>query len=204
MIMKTRFLDLKEFVLVIVLSCLMIGIGYLIMLPFAVNMQLLYFLEPGLVGLVNGIVYVLMIRKCPKIGTQLIIAVIYGTYMLIMGSVYAAMYFYIIAIVNELIMLGKGYQSKYRPAIPHVLMWSLNAMGSTLNLFLFRESYVKIYMDMGMDEMTAAASVNQMAEFWCAPQNILISLSVTIILSICGYLLGEKMLGKHFKPAGIV
>ena len=72
--MKSKFLNLKEFVLVIVLSCLMIGIGYLIMLPFAANMQLLYFLEPGLIGLVNGIVYVLMIRKCPKIGTQFIIA----------------------------------------------------------------------------------------------------------------------------------
>ena len=76
--MKSKFLNLKEFVLVIVLSCLMIGIGYLIMLPFAANMQLLYFLEPGLIGLVNGIVYVLMIRKCPKIGTQFIIAALYG------------------------------------------------------------------------------------------------------------------------------
>lgn len=201
--MKSKFLNLKEFVLAIVLSCLMIGIGYLIMLPFSTNMQLLYFLEPGLVGLVNGIVYVLMIRKCPKIGTQFIIAALYGTYMLILGSAYAAMYFYILGVINELIMLGSGYQSKVRPAIPHVLVWCVNAMGSTLNLFLFRASYVKIYMDLGMDEATAAASVNQMAEFWCAPQNILISLGVTAILSIAGYLLGIRMLGKHFKPAGV-
>lgn len=201
--MKSKFLNLKEFVLAIVLSCLMIGIGYLIMLPFTTNMQLLYFLEPGLIGLVNGIVYVLMIRKCPKIGTQFIIAALYGTYMLISGSAYAAMYFYILGVINELIMLGNGYQSKVRPAIPHVLMWCMNAMGSTLNLFLFRASYVKIYMDLGMDEATAAASVNQMAEFWCAPQNILISLGVTAILSIAGYLLGIRMLGKHFKPAGV-
>jgi len=201
--MKSKFLNLKEFVLAIVLSCLMIGIGYLIMLPFSTNMQLLYFLEPGLVGLVNGIVYVLMIRKCPKIGTQFIIAALYGTYMLILGSAYAAMYFYILGVINELIMLGSGYQSKVRPAIPHVLVWCVNAMGSTLNLFLFRASYVKIYMDLGMDEATAAASVNQMAEFWCAPQNILISLGVTAILCIGGYLLGIRMLGKHFKPAGV-
>ena len=201
--MKSKFLNLKEFVLAIVLSCLMIGIGYLIMLPFSTNMQLLYFLEPGLVGLVNGIVYVLMIRKCPKIGTQFIIAALYGTYMLILGSAYAAMYFYILGVINELIMLGSGYQSKVRPAIPHVLVWCVNAMGSTLNLFLFRASYVKIYMDLGMDEATAAASVNQMAEFWCAPQNILISLGVTAILSIAGYPLGIRMLGKHFKPAGV-
>lgn len=45
--MKSKFLNLKEFVLAIVLSCLMIGIGYLIMLPFSANMQLLYFLAPS-------------------------------------------------------------------------------------------------------------------------------------------------------------
>lgn len=104
---------------------------------------------------------------------------------------------------GELIMLKGGYQSKVRPAVPHVLMWCMNAMGSTLNLFLFRASYVKIYMDLGMDEATATAAVNQAAEFWCAPQNILISLCVTAILCVGGYLLGVKMLGKHFKPAGV-
>lgn len=113
--MKAKVLNLKDFVLAIVLSCLMIGIGYLIMLPFAANMQLLYFLEPGLIGLVNGIVYVLMIRKCPKIGTQFIIAALYGTYMLIMGSAYAALYFYILAVVNELIMLGGGLSKQGAP-----------------------------------------------------------------------------------------
>ena len=201
--MKIEFINLKEFVLDVILSALMICIGYIIMLPFAANMQLLYFLEPGLIGLVNGIIYILMIKKAPHVGTQFIIAALYGTYMLIMGSAYAAMYFYILAFVNELIVFKGGYQSKIRSAIPHILMWSLNAMGSTLNLFLFRSSYVRIYMDYGMDEAAATAAVNQTAEFWCAPQNILISLVVTALLSLCGYLLGLKMLGKHFKPAGV-
>lgn len=40
-------------------------------------------------------------------------------------------------------------------------------------------------------------------DIWCAPQNILISLCVTAILCVGGYLLGVKMLGKHFKPAGV-
>ncbi len=201
--MKERILTLKEFVLVVVLSCLMIAISWLIMLPFAANMQLLYFVEPGVIGLVNGIVYVLMIRKCPKIGTQIVIAALYGTFMLIMGSAYAAIYFYLLAVINELVMMGGGYQSKVRAAVPHVLMWCLNAMGSTLNLFLFRESYVKIYMDLGMDGSTAAATVDQTAAFWCAPENILISLCATAVLCIAGYLLGIKMLGKHFEPAGV-
>lgn len=121
--MKERILTLKEFVLVVVLFCLMIAISWLIMLPFAANMQLLYFVEPGVIGLVNGIVYVLMIRKCPKIGTQIVIAALYGTFMLIMGSAYAAIYFYLLAVINELVMMGglPKQGARRSPSRPHVV-----------------------------------------------------------------------------------
>ena len=39
--------------------------------------------------------------------------------------------------------------------------------------------------------------------FWLAPQNIAIALAAAAALSIAGYALGMKMLGKHFKPAGV-
>ena len=47
--------------------------------PFAANLQLVYFLAPGLAGLINGIIYVLIIKKCPKIGTQFLIPAIYAS-----------------------------------------------------------------------------------------------------------------------------
>ena len=50
-------------------------------MPFATNLQLVYFLAPGLAGLINGIIYVLIIKKCPKIGTQFLIPAIYGLYL---------------------------------------------------------------------------------------------------------------------------
>ena len=40
--------------------------------------------------------------------------------------------------------------------------------------------------------------------FWLAPQKIAIALAAAAALSIAGYALGRKMLGKHFKPAGVV
>ena len=95
------------------------------------------FSPPGLAGLFNGIIYVLIIKKCPKIGTQFIIPAIYGLYFLFTGSVYVFIFFMILAIFNELIMLGGGYQSKIRSAVPHALTWMLNAMGSTLTMLLF-------------------------------------------------------------------
>lgn len=115
---KTKFLNLKELVIVLLLACVETAIALVTTMPFAANLQLVYFLAPGLAGLINGIIYVLLVKKCPKIGTQFIIPMIYGLYFLFTGSVYVFAFFAILAVVNELIMLGGGYQSKIRSAIP--------------------------------------------------------------------------------------
>ena len=122
--MKEKMLNLKEFVIVLLLACVETAIALVTTMPFAANLQLVYFLAPGLAGLINGIIYVLLVKKCPKIGTQFIIPMVYGLYFLFMGSVYVFVFFAILAVVNELIMLGGGYQSKIRPAIPHALTWN--------------------------------------------------------------------------------
>ena len=70
---QSKFLSLKEFVVVLLLACVEAAIGLVVTMPFAANLQLVYFLAPGLAGLINGIIYVLIIKKCPKIGTQFII-----------------------------------------------------------------------------------------------------------------------------------
>ena len=132
--MKEKVLSLKEFVIVLLLACVETAIAVVIAMPFAANLQLVYFLAPGLAGLINGIIYVLLVKKCPKIGTQFIIPLVYGLYFLFSGSVYVFMFFAILAVVNELIMLGGGYGKKVRPAIPHVLTSMLNSIGSTQTL----------------------------------------------------------------------
>ncbi len=200
--MKEKVLSLKELVIVLLLACVETAIGIVVAMPFAANLQLVYFLVPGLAGLINGIIYVLLIKKCPKVGTQFIIPLVYGLYFLFSGSVYVFMFFAILAVVNELIMIG-GYGKKVRQAIPHVLTWMLNSMGSTLTLLLFRDSMVQTYVNMGMDAATADAALASVEGFWLAPQNIAIALAAATVLSIAGYLLGMKMLGKHFKPAGV-
>lgn len=100
-------------------------------------------------------------------------------------------------------MLGGGYRSNIRSAVPHALTWMLNAMGSTLTMLLFRDSLVESYVSMGMDAASADAAIASLEGFWLAPQNIVIALVAAAALSIAGYALGMKMLGKHFKPAGV-
>lgn len=199
---QSKFLSLKELIIVLLLACVETVVGLVVTMPFAASLQLVYFLAPGLAGLINGIIYVLIIKKCPKIGAQLIIPLVYGLYFLFTGSVYVCLFFVLLAVVNELIMLG-GYGNNVRQAIPHMLTWMLNAMGSTLTMLLFRDSLVQSYVAMGMDEAGADAAIASLEGFWLAPQNIAIALAAAAVLSAAGYILGLKMLGKHFRPAGV-
>ena len=51
---QSKFLSLKEFVIVLLLACVETAIGLVVTMPFAANLQLVYFLAPGLAGLING------------------------------------------------------------------------------------------------------------------------------------------------------
>ena len=78
--MKSKFLNLKEFVLVLLLACLETVIGLVAAMPFAANLQLIYFLVPGLTGLINGIIYVLLIKSAQKWGRSLSFRLFMGFY----------------------------------------------------------------------------------------------------------------------------
>ena len=194
---QSKFLSLKEFVIVLLLACVETAIGLVVTMPFAANLQLVYFLAPGLAGLFNGIIYVLIIKKCPKIGTEFIIPAIYGLYFLFSGSVYVFIFFMILAVVNELIMLGGGYRSKIRSAVPHTLTWMLNAMGSTLTMLLFRDSLVESYVSMGMDAASADAAIASLEASGWRRRTLPSPWWPAAALSIAGYALGMKWLGKH-------
>ena len=64
--MKEKVLNLKEFVIVLLLACVETAIGLVTAMPFAANLQLVYFLAPGLAGLINGIIYVLLVKSARK------------------------------------------------------------------------------------------------------------------------------------------
>lgn len=201
--MKEKVLSLKEFVIVLLLACVETAIAVVIAMPFAANLQLVYFLAPGLAGLINGIIYVLLVKKCPKIGTQFIIPLVYGLYFLFSGSVYVFMFFRYPGCGQRIDYAGRR-------------IWEESASGDSACPYLdaqFHGQYADppvIPRQHGADLCEhgngcclADAALASLEGFWLAPQNIAIALAAAAVLSIAGYMLGMKMLGKHFKPAGV-
>lgn len=118
--MKSKFLNLKEFVLVLLLACLETVIGLVAAMPFAANLQLVYFLVPGLTGLINGIIYVLLIKSAQS-GDAVYHSVCLRAVIPVFRQRLCVYVFAILAVANELIMIGDtGKSTSGNSPRPHM------------------------------------------------------------------------------------
>lgn len=201
---KVTFIGLKDLVFSVLMGCLMLALGLVVVLPFAASLQATYFVVPGLAGIIWGVLFVVVMSKCPKTGAVIIPFVIYGAYMLSAGSVYVFFLFLATGLISELVMLKGGFQSTVRSFVPPLLMTLSNAMGGTFTMLLFRDNMIQTYMAMGMDEAAASATLAAIEAFWLAPENIALAIVLATAGALVGYVLGVKLLKKHFRPAGAV
>lgn len=197
------FIGLKDLVFSVLIGVLMLVVALACALPFAASLQATYFVTPALVGILWGALFVVILSKCPKTGAAIIPFLIYGGYMLAAGSLYVFFLFLAAGVVAELALLGGGFASKARSFVPPLLMTLCNAMGSTFTMLLFRDSMVQTYVAMGMDEATADATITAIESFWLAPENIALAIVLATLGALAGYVLGVKLLKKHFRPAGV-
>ena len=83
----SKFIGIREIVVVTLFSVLTFVISMLTAMPFAASVHLQLYVGYALMAIISGPVYVLMISKAPKIGTQVLFFGIKGSYMLLMGQV---------------------------------------------------------------------------------------------------------------------
>ncbi|MFT3982856.1 MAG: MptD family putative ECF transporter S component [Lachnospiraceae bacterium] len=199
---ERKFIDLKELVLSVLLSCLILVITLITVVPISTNLKALYFISAGIPAVITGIAYVLMTAKSPRIGTYCILPFVFTVYYIISGTLSTALFFFIAGILSELVMIG-GRDKKWRPLVPWFLNWLTYTYGGTLVYLLMRDSLLKTYMGLGMDETTALATMDTIFSVYTAPVNVLIAAVCCLAMATVGYLIGIKVLKKYFKTAGI-
>ncbi|MGL6198854.1 MAG: MptD family putative ECF transporter S component [Lachnospiraceae bacterium] len=197
--LQSKYVGFRDIVIVTLFSVLTVIISAVTAIPFAASVYLQLYLGYALSAIICGTVYVLMISKSPKIGTQLIFFGVKGIYMMLAGHVIVGVIFIIGGLVCELIVLNGGYENPLRTGLAYMVHNTVYGMGSFFPMWLFADSYTKQLIDAGHD----ADSVNTMVETYNSPLII-----VTVVLCLCvfsafGAWIGVKMLKKHFQPAGV-
>ena len=195
----SKFIGIREIVVVTLFSVLTFVVSMLTAMPFAASVHLQLYVGYALMAIISGPVYVLMISKAPKIGTQVLFFGIKGSYMLLMGQVVTGIIFIIGGVLCELIVMGNGYRNAVKSAAAYALHTTLYGLGSFFPVIFFADNYAKQLIDKGYKQEL----VDTMLSLYRSPLIVATVALVLIVSSVIGMFIGSRMMKKHFRPAGV-
>ncbi len=195
---ERKFVGLKEIIIVVLFSVLTFIVSMVTALPFAASVHLQLYVGYALMAIISGPIYVLMISKAPKVGTQVLFFAVKGLYMLIMGQVLTGVIFIVGGFICELIVMNDGYHNVIRSGAAYMLHMTLYGLGSFFPVLFMGNVFSEQLLSRGYD----AAAVDTMVSLYSSPLIIL-----TVVLTLCvssavGMFIGSRMMKKHFVPGG--
>ena len=194
----SKFIGIREIVVVTLFSVLTFVVSMLTAMPFAASVHLQLYVGYALMAIISGPIYVLMISKAPKIGTQVLFFGIKGLYMLLMGQVLTGVIF-IIGGLGERIVMGDGYHNVVKSGAAYALHTTLYGLGSFFPVIFFADNYAKQLIDKGYKQEL----VDTMLSLYRSPLIVATVALVLIVSSVIGMFIGSRMMKKHFRPAGV-
>lgn len=199
MVKEKKVVGLKEIVIVVLLAVLCLVVNIVTAIPFMASPKWSVWGGYSLCALISGPIYVLMITKAPRLGTNFLFFLVKALYALMMGQAPTAFVYVLGGVVCELITLNGGYENPLRAGISFAVHNVIFGIGSFTPMFLGADAYAQQMLDAGISE----AIVNSMVYDLMAPGFIVVAIVLLVIASVLGMFLGTKMLKKHFQPAGV-
>lgn len=201
---EKKFIGVKDLILGVLLGLLsyvLASIPMLFLQP--LGLEAASILSVAIAALISGTIYVLIIRKSPRIGSCFVFTIPFAIVYLIMGTVAAPILLLIAGIVGELSMLSGGYESKWRGVIPFCLFWLAFSFGSLSSMIFMPEASIQTFISAGMEETAARAMLDATIAIYTAPTYVILQIVAAIGGSVIGYFIGTKVLHKRFKGAGV-
>ena len=148
---------------------------------------------PGLSALFSGVVYLIVINRVPNFGAITIVGSVMAIFFLVFGYFPLAFLPSIVfPLIADWIQNKTNLQEKLKTYLSYVV-FSFGLTGPILPLWFMKEAYVASLLNRGKD-MTYVNSV--FAPITTA--SFFISMGATLVLSILGLTIGQKIYQKHF------
>ena len=194
-----KAIGLKEVILVTLFSVLTFAVSMITAIPFAGSVMLQLYAGYALMAIISGPIYVLMISKSSKTGTQILFMGIKALYFFLMGQVVTGIIFAVTACVCEILCVNGGYHKPVQAGAAYALHTTIYGLGSFFPVIILGESYAQSLIDKGYAEET----VNTMVSTYQNPTIVATVILVLIVTSVIGMVIGAKLMKKQFAPAGI-
>ncbi|MDB7980897.1 MptD family putative ECF transporter S component [Faecalicoccus pleomorphus] len=194
-------MTVREIVTVAIMMALFYAISFVIGMGTVAIPVLYLYGTAGIEMFLGSIFYLVAANRINKHGLLFVWVMIYALITAVMGYMFMVPYFVAVAVVSELVMIGKD---TYRNPIRNMIGWSTYGIGMVMGIgvpcWIAWESYQKQALASGFTDTTMKLQYDMVS----SPELMLVGVVITVILSALGIFISQKILKKHFEKAGVL
>ncbi|WP_334258812.1 MptD family putative ECF transporter S component [Faecalicoccus pleomorphus] len=199
--MMKEKMTVREIVTVTIMMALFYAISFVIGMGTVAIPVLYLYGTAGIEMFLGSIFYLVAANRINKHGLLFVWVMIYALITAVMGYMFMVPYFVAVAVVSELVMIGKD---TYRNPIRNMIGWSTYGIGMVMGIgvpcWIAWESYQKQALASGFTDTTMKLQYDMVS----SPELMLVGVVITVILSALGIFISQKILKKHFEKAGVL
>ncbi|WP_273327064.1 MptD family putative ECF transporter S component [Vallitalea guaymasensis] len=196
---ESKALRGKDLITIGIFSAIYFIINFIIMISSGLS-PVVWILMPGIIALLTGVPFMIMVSKVQKTGAVFVMGIITGLLYFLTGqfTLVILITFVVSCLIAEIIRFVTNYRS-YLGNMLAFVFFSLGMIGSPLPIWLFRDSFFAQIKEQGMSadyvaNLEAVSSTGMLIVLIVAP----------IIGAIIGGIITKVLFNKHFQKAGIV
>ena len=193
--------SVRDVISTVLLSAVLIVIQVIVTMAAMPNHFISMVLSVGIITLLCGPVYCLLVSRVGKRGVSLVYMTILGLLYLLMGNWYLLIYFVLVGILCEVI-LGKkdSRQSPWRITAAWTTASLLYNGINLLPIWFFWDTYYRFAISSGMEQ----AYIDSYRSYYTSPGWLIFILLFSTLCGFIGSQIGKSLLVKHFKKAGVL
>ena len=159
------------------------------------------YMSAGIDGFLGATFFLVAANRLNRHGLLFVWATVYGAIQGLLGYSYLFPYFLVVGLIAELSMIGRG---SYRSSVRNGIGWMLNCIGNFVGnavpLWWSWETFRSMAHESGFTDTTLDMEYRMVM----TPHLMLTGVVITAVLSVAGVVFGQRLLGRHFKKAGVV
>lgn len=191
----------KDVITTVLLSAVLIVIQLVVNMVCMANDFVSMVLSVGITMFLCAPVYMLMVSRIGKRFVTLIYMTILGVIFLLMGNWFLLPYYVLVGILCEAILWKEGSCQKPKRLTAAWTAASLLYNGvNLLPIWFFWDTYYDFALASGMEQSYIDAYVSYFTE----PGWVALIVVFTTVCGLAGALAGTRLMGKHFKKAGVL
>ncbi len=191
----------KDVITTVLLSIVLIMVQLIVNMVCMMNHFVSMVLSVGFTMFLCAPVYCLLLHRVRKHFVSLVYMTIIGSIFLMMGNWYLLPLFFINGIICEII-LWKDVSSRTPKQI--TASWTAASLLyngiNILPIWFFWDTYYDFALKSGMEQNY----IDSYVEYYTSPEWVAFIVIFTAAMGLIGSLIGNKLMNKHFKKAGLL